>query len=126
MNKQNKEIQRLKRMTEEMIIDGVNVAGCGYYDSKNDKDNWCDLTCTREHAPFFRCESMPNCYYKQLQRLEQQNEKYKKALEEIRDNLKDICNTECDFHWCKGVCSNNYCDYYTNINKINEVLDERN
>ena len=49
---------------------------------------------------------------------------YRKALEEIRDNLKNICDRECDFHWCKGSCPDSDCDYYTNINKINEVLND--
>ena len=55
--------------------------------------------------------------------LENKLNKYKQALEEIRNNLKNICDRECDFHWCKGSCPDSDCDYYTNINKINEVLD---
>ena len=52
-------------------------------------------------------------------------DKYKTALEEIRNNLKDICDRECNFHWCKGSCPDSDCDYYTNINKINEVMNDR-
>jgi hypothetical protein len=70
-------------MTKEIIIDGVNIAGCGYYDAKNDKGNWCDLTCTQEHSPFFRCESMPYCNYKQLKRLEQENKELKVANQSL-------------------------------------------
>ena len=67
-------------MTEEIIVDGVDVAKCCYYESKNDTGKWCDLTCTRDNAPVFRCEKMPNCHYKQLKRLEQENKDLKTII----------------------------------------------
>lgn len=55
-------------MTEEIIIDGVNVAGCNYLDLFTERD---EILCR-----FYvgSCESNDNCYYKQLQRLKQENE----------------------------------------------------
>ena len=57
-------------MSEEIIIDGVNVAECCCY-NKDDEPYCCELY-TNE------CEAQ-NCYFKQLQRLKQENEALKKA-----------------------------------------------
>ena len=59
-------------MTEEIIIDWVNVAGCDFY-------NDCRCSAQEHYAEgeFLwaeKCEECPNCYYKQLNRLEQENE----------------------------------------------------
>ena len=90
-------------MSEQIIINGVDVAKCCYYDAKNDKGDWCDLTCTREHAPYFRCESMPNCYYKQLQILKQE-----KLIEEIIENCPErVLFTDGSF--CKQTDGNTLC-----------------
>lgn len=60
------------KMENEIIIDGVNVAGCKYYHYKG---------CTANNL--CKCNSRlnvcKNCYYKQLQRLKQENEKLRKA-----------------------------------------------
>lgn len=90
-------------MTEEILIDGVNVAWCKDYD---------DGTCCNDDVLTLSCEKT-NCMFKQLKRLEQENKelkeeklyrgidrqfiedandrlyfeakKYRKALEEIRE-----------------------------------------
>lgn len=75
-------------MNEKVIIDGVDVSGCVYYDSRFDTGKPTDLTCTKEHAPYFRCESMPNCIFKQLQQakaeLHRMTRKKEIAAEEYR------------------------------------------
>ena len=82
-------------MTEEIIIDGVNVAACKFY-TKGISD-FC------EEKDWY-CADIKDCYFKQIQRLKAENEelkeektqllkdcyscnfhKYKQALEEIRD-----------------------------------------
>ena len=80
-------------MTEEIIIDGVNVSEC-YADNKTMKDG---LYCFWEGG---RCEDNEYCYYKQLKRLEQENKKLKEenvkllfgkgALINLCDNLTKI------------------------------------
>ena len=128
-------------MTEEIIINDVNVAGCCYYEFKNDTGKWCDLTCTRDNAPVFRCEKMPNCYYKQLKRLEQENaelsirvanlnerfingfnyneHRYKQALEEIREVLEKSCKQ------CKNeYLSEDYCSGQGDCYQIKQIIDE--
>jgi hypothetical protein len=83
-------------MTEEIIIDGVNVAGCIQF--VEDDNCCCDLGGD--------CKGWDDCYYKQLKRLEQERDelkqenelfrqvhkaeqdrrrKYENALEEIRE-----------------------------------------
>lgn len=73
-------------MTEEIIIDGVNVAGC-YWKCK-DGDcamYYADLSADNNELEFgFNCEDNPDCYYKQLKRLEQENEELKKEVKQIR------------------------------------------
>lgn len=71
-------------MAEDVIIDGVNVAGCEYYASDFDE------TCRElngkynvEVCDFCKCESVDNCYYKQLQRLKQENEALNKKYTEV-------------------------------------------
>ena len=71
-------------MTEEIIIDGVNVAGCDAYKDKHCMDKTSIMFCNLNI-----CSNFPNCYYKQLKRLEQENERLKKELDlQQKINLK--------------------------------------
>ena len=65
-------------MTEEIIIDGVNVAGCTYFQQEDD-----EYTCGAEecNGAVVGCRACDNCYYKQLKRLEQENKDLKKQIE---------------------------------------------
>ena len=129
-------------MTEEIMIDGVNVAGCN--DFYKEWDNW-------SGKDNYRCQDFlsgvcagNNCYYKQLKRLEQENKELKEysqrmenqrenyykeynklrsALEEIKNDLKEVCKEECDYTKPK-FCGDCDCRYGQILNKINEVLDE--
>lgn len=121
-------------MTEPIIIDGVNVAECENLRKCITPNN---ETCTIDNS---FCNGNKNCYFKQLKRLEKENEeliaqlscfyrkkeyirllKYKQTLEEIRDVL------------CEGKTF--YDGYWDNpetftqtdkiILKINEVLNEQ-
>jgi cell division protein FtsB len=137
-------------MTEEIIIDGVNVAGCDGLNKNSLPLKQCNLLQfkTKDGGIAGRwCTDHSNCYYKQLKRLEQENkelkeqnetlnyqwhkqseigdewykiaEKYKTALEKIRDlcihyeNTNDKCVINCYAHFI-----------VTDLiqNKINEVL----
>ena len=61
---------------KQIIIDGVNVAGCIRL---QDDEISCDLG--------GECKGWENCYYKQLKRKEQECNKLKQTLTEI----KEIC-----------------------------------
>jgi flagellar biosynthesis chaperone FliJ len=58
-------------MTEEIIIDGVNVAGCANLDSLICN---CGVICKGR-----------DCYYKQLKRLEQENKELKEKIIELSE-----------------------------------------
>lgn len=77
-------------MTEEIVIDGINVAGCCNLDEWKHCNICQELikTIPNRHQCLteedLRCEFYPNCNYKQLKRLEQENKQMKCVLEEIK------------------------------------------
>lgn len=115
-------------MTEEIIIDGVNVAWCEYFAKQNEH------SCLEENG---NCKNISDCYYKQLIRLkqqhnddteeiaklgldvailEQENKQMESALKEIKQII--VINKD-EFEHCL------YHDYDEQIlTKINEVLQE--
>lgn len=67
-------------MTEEIIIDGANVAGCVNFVGCNMCNDFLDGQCEGH-----------NCEYKQLKRLEQERDEWKKKYEDVaNENLKEI------------------------------------
>jgi predicted RNase H-like nuclease (RuvC/YqgF family) len=66
---------------KEIIIDGVNVAGCEFYEPKAQV-----MTC-HEESITKRCDKT-NCYYKQLQRLKQENAELKAYNERLKEEIK--------------------------------------
>lgn len=68
-------------MTEEIIIDGVNVAGCEFY-FKDEKYS-CDLSFINQEE-LCKCDDVQDCTYKQLKRLEQENEKQKEYIKDLQ------------------------------------------
>lgn len=60
-------------MDKEIIIDGVNVAGCLYLTE--------NLLCNRANLLDFHCVANQNCHYKQLHRTQQQ---YNAVVEQNR------------------------------------------
>lgn len=59
-------------MTEQIIIDGVDVAGCKFYDGEFEYS--CKCSCTI-------CErNQENCYFKQLKRLQEENKELKEQI----------------------------------------------
>lgn len=129
-------------MTKEIIIDGVNVAECGFYHPEI--DNYCHIALAfsddyvdNDHT-YLECKQNPNCYFKQLQRLKEKNTEllniannggalliaekdktnnYKQALEEIKEIVKPIKDNTCFGMNCGAV------DWI--LNEINEVLNDR-
>ena len=60
---------------EQIIIDGIDVSGCEYYDK-----NKSSLTCTCEE---YSCSECYNCYYKQLKAKEQSEARLVKQIQII-------------------------------------------
>ena len=123
-------------MSEEIMIDGVNVAECRCFIENTapnvDGDEFLEV-CENVYTESSYCENNKDCYYKQLNRLQAENEelkeqlefsrthkavldaeriKYKQALEEIRKIAKIafiVCDDECG-----------------NANKFAEIQDKIN
>ena len=62
-------------MVKEIMINGVNVAGCEYFD--NPTLGYCKIGLLANDGTHI-CECEPDCYFKQLQRKEQECERLKK------------------------------------------------
>ena len=105
-------------MTEEIIINGVNVSECEFI-AKEDEYSSYDRVykgqcrCSNEEM----CKNHPNCFYKkalkQLKRKEQECEALKQILTEIKEIAKNM-NNECfysDFD-CKDCDMKNGCTYF--------------
>ena len=89
-------------MTEEIIIDGVDVSGCGFFHPKyKDTDCHIALAFSEEYEGCMKCENNPNCYFKQLKRAEQKLEKVKANCNETlsecscKNPIIDIDCREC-------------------------------
>ena len=73
---------------KQIIIDGVNVAECMYFD-KNAVVFNCIEDTTSGDKGCYKCKDNPNCYYKQLKRAEQKLDKIKKVCNKfIPDHYK--------------------------------------
>ncbi|MDE6138562.1 MAG: hypothetical protein K2F57_03740 [Candidatus Gastranaerophilales bacterium] len=66
---------------KEVIIDGVNVAGCKRFTTEQPH---LGITCLDSLVLSPKCEDNPDCYFKQLQRLRAENEELKKKLERYK------------------------------------------
>lgn len=74
---------------KQVIIDNVDVSGCEYC-LKMTK-----YRCTIQQDVYkCLCEENPNCYYKQLKRKEQKNEKLKQTLTKIKPILELYANSK--------------------------------
>ena len=131
---------------DEVIIDGCNVAECGFYIPRIT-----DLNCACDMESSCKCIENTNCYYKQLQLLKAENEtlkhknkvlktqvkeigerisflnsdrcskmiKYKTAFKEIRESCNTYAKTE-DY-----VIDQTFKEFLENVFiKINEVLEK--
>ena len=121
---------------KQIIIDGVNVSGCDFYD-KNKK--YCltlkmDIRGFKNHScfsgdfqkciqdskvcPYTFCENNHNCYYKQLKRKEQK-------LERITNMLFIGQCSNCEGY--SPNCSNKeLCNFKHNIKNIIDEVENEN
>ena len=108
-------------MTEEIIIDGVDVSECEKLGETID-----GITCGLGKRIRFAneiitkhnlCKNNPNCYYKQLKTKQQECEELKKE----RDTLSITRNKLLDYLW---VTEENLKDYMEHFNKASDELDQ--
>lgn len=115
-------------MTEEIIIDGIDVSGCNFRLERDNKQK-CECCHATGFGVICDCEAWHNCYYKQLKRLEQENkelkaykdvnEDFKKAWDELNrkyTEVLELAKTNTD--------SNEYC--LQELEKENKKLKEEN
>lgn len=110
-------------MTEEIIIDGVNVAGCKYYKGKcMGYTHYCQIGC-KECTDI----GIKLCHYKQTERfkakiarLEQENEKLKEENYQLHKHCQ-ICENFIDGIPCKPLRDMDY-DLQKVINQRDEYI----
>lgn len=107
-------------MTEEMIIDGVDVSECGFFHPKyKDTDCHIALAFSEEYEGCMKCENNPNCYFKQRKRAEQKL----KRIESVATDLLSLTNEYGDCYY-KDEC--NKCDrvcQYRLVDKILQIIE---
>ena len=69
-------------MTKEIIVDNVDVAGCEFYVNRT---GYC---IDDNHSPV-HCKERDGCIYKQLNRLQAENEKLKAKCKELNKKILD-------------------------------------
>lgn len=91
---------------KEIYIDGVNVAGCGYFCEIDKECNICGMGTDGEDTFCRDCKDNSNCYYKQLQRLKQENEELKKFFDSaakkntnLENKMKEYREQYDDLYW---------------------------
>lgn len=91
-------------MNEEIIIDGVDVAGCKFYEEMRElPDNlnggyyiehyYCNL----QGDNYCICNKNPNCYFKKLKRLQEENKKLKRVTNEAKIEYENLLINRNDF-----------------------------
>ena len=100
-------------MTEETIIDGVDVARCCCYE--NGKCLWTKRYYESGVVP--DCEKIKVCYYKQLKRLEQENKDLKKQIEAQKGLITVGGKQQYEMTMAYDKCK-------TALEEINLILDE--
>lgn len=78
-------------MTDKVIIDGVDVSRCEHYLNKECLCQYNEID--GRIFKLYRCDTFENCYYKQLQRKEQECEELKEKLNDVA--CCDDGNTFC-------------------------------
>lgn len=111
---------------KEIIIHGVNVAECEFYEL---------CGCIDDNHELNECKDNPNCYYKQLKRLEfenkllkadyeaseQENKKLKYYLNKIRDDEL----YSMDVEWDEYITECTSTEYTNIITFVEKALGER-
>ena len=96
----------------QIIIDGVDVSGCAYFDYENEGTRECD-------AYSNECEAN-NCYYKQLARKTQECEELKKQLMQ-KSEVDMFFNTPIE-GWSSVPCG--ICKYKNCLTEIKGIAEE--
>lgn len=101
-------------MANKTIIDGIDVSKCSWCDYEPNTEPYCRINDGED----LNCEENPNCYYKQLARAKEENEKLKSQLS---NNQQEDDRGYCETYDCKHFnnlkeCQKQNC-WYKNYSK---------
>lgn len=109
---------------EKIIIDAVDVSECEYVCNTAFGNIGCKLPFSEE----IHCCNIPNCYYKQLQRKDQECEELKKEQLEIKKYLgishKSILERLEELQERRDELSDKNLSYEQALNEIYLIIDE--
>lgn len=122
---------------KEIIIDGVNVAGCDYAILPKDsclakpqpyaKETSC-IACKEHNTKLNFCKNNPNCYYKQLQRKEQECEELKEASLTLAEGLNyrqnKLDNYKQALKKIEEYCKNHKYTGWVDVEGIMDIINE--
>ena len=121
-------------MTDKQIIDGIDVSGCKHYKNRSCIADYCLTDMLFSEA---KCELNPNCYYKQLQRKEQECEELKRLiakqknakiqLSKLKDKqYKEFCDMKQTLIEIKEIAKNGcYDEYGMPLDKLSIILQKK-
>lgn len=111
-------------MNEEIIINGVNVAGCEFFCgmSNGETDTLCK--CYKDMYGFdtnckFNKEAK-NCYYKQLKRLEKENSQLVTKCSQLKKENEELKRTSTEIIF--NIRKESY-QYYKTLEEIREITE---
>lgn len=106
---------------EQIIIDGVDVAGCKYFNRFRNICHNKNLCCD--------CEKNQDCYYKQLQRKTQECEQKEKELlsnEKIINKLmKEVDELKQECEKLKNQVDEDYNYYTTELKTLRDIISNK-
>ena len=100
---------------KEIIIDGVDVSGCEFYQIAENELYPKAQYCGSMRTTF--CENEPNCYYKQLKRLEQENAELKAENERLKEEKENLIEQLVTYNQFE----NSYNKYRQTLQEIKEI-----
>ena len=101
---------------KQMIIDGVDVSECNFCEWKSSDIHQCRIRLASFEST---CKGY-NCHYKQLKHKEQECERLKWYLKEIRDDELKTLDVELDEYETHCIDT----EYSNVINLVEEALEE--
>lgn len=108
----------------EIYIDGVDVAECGYFYDEDKECSICGMGTDGEDTFCKNCEDNSNCYYKQLKRLEQENARLKN--ERTADLVRQIDELKAENEWLKFKLDTVEADYEASEIEIEDLKNKLN
>ena len=113
-------------VNKPIIINGVDVSECEFYKTHSNSVV-CNSKGSRGYIKDYglhihlNCKDNPNCYYKQLKRKEQECERLKWYMQEIRNQELSYLDIEWDEYQTHCIDT----EYSNIINLVEEALEER-